>query len=50
MKKTKKNRLYEVMEALKLSDYRVYTDVPEITKNMMVNFVMGKPKMLPPRY
>lgn len=44
MKKTKKNRLYEVMEALKLSDYRVYTDVPEITKNMMVKLRNGETK------
>ena len=42
MKKMKKDRLYEVMEALKLSDYRVYTDVPEITKNMMVKLRNGE--------
>lgn len=30
------------MEALKLSDYRVYTDVPEITKNMMVKLRNGE--------
>lgn len=44
MKKLKKDRLYEVMEALKLSDYRVYTDVPEITKNMMVKLRNGETK------
>ena len=44
MKKMKKDRLYEVMEALKLSDYRVYTDVPEITKNMMVKLRNGETK------
>lgn len=44
MEKMKKDRLYEVMEALKLSDYRVYTDVPEITKNMMVKLRNGETK------
>lgn len=44
MKKMKKDRLYEVMEALKLSDYRVYTDVPGITKNMMVKLRNGETK------
>ncbi len=44
MKKLKKDRLYEVMEALNLSDYRVYTDVPEITKNMMVKLRNGETK------
>ena len=32
------------MDALKLSDYRVYTDVPEITKNMMVKLRNGETK------
>lgn len=44
MKKNKKDRLYEAMAALKLSDYRVYTDVPEITKNMMVKLRNGETK------
>lgn len=41
---SKKDRLYEVMDALGLSDYRVYTDVPEITKNMMVKLRNGETK------
>lgn len=44
MENSKKDRLYEVMNALKLSDYRVYTDVPEITKNMMVKLRNGETK------
>ena len=44
MENSKKDRLYEVMDALKLSDYRVYTDVPEITKNMMVKLRNGETK------
>lgn len=44
MGNSKKDRLYEVMDALKLSDYRVYTDVPEITKNMMVKLRNGETK------
>ena len=44
MKNSKKDRLYEVMDALNLSDYRVYTDVPEITKNMMVKLRNGETK------
>ena len=44
MGNSKKDRLYEVMNALKLSDYRVYTDVPEITKNMMVKLRNGETK------
>lgn len=44
MEKTKKDRLFEVMEALGLSDYRVYTDVPEITKNMMTKLRNGETK------
>jgi hypothetical protein len=44
MKKQKKDRLYEVMNALGLTDYRVYTDVPEITKNMMVKLRNGETK------
>lgn len=44
MGKTKKDRLFEVMEALELSDYRVYTDVPEITKNMMTKLRNGETK------
>lgn len=44
MEKMKKDRLYEVMDALNLSDYRVYTDVPEITKNMMVKLRNGETK------
>lgn len=37
-----KERFYEVMEALKLTDYRVYTDVEGITKNMMVKLRNGE--------
>ena len=44
MVKLKKDRLHEVMEAMHLSDYRVYTDVPEITKNMMVKLRNGETK------
>ena len=44
MIKLKKDRLHEVMEAMHLSDYRVYTDVPEITKNMMVKLRNGETK------
>lgn len=44
MKNSKKDRLYDVMDALNLSDYRVYTDVPEITKNMMVKLRNGETK------
>ena len=44
MEKTKKDRLHKVMSALGLTDYRVYTDVPEITKNMMVKLRNGETK------
>jgi hypothetical protein len=44
MEKTRKDRLYEVMKALRLSDYRVYTDVPKITQNMMVKLRKGETK------
>ena len=37
-----KERFYEAMEALKLTDYRVYTDVEGITKNMMVKLRNGE--------
>ena len=37
-----KERFYETMEALKLTDYRVYTDVEGITKNMMVKLRNGE--------
>lgn len=36
-----KERFYETMEALNLTDYRVYTDVEGITKNMMVKLRNG---------
>mgnify|MGYP001500452440 CR=1 FL=1 len=44
MEKTKKDRLHKVMNALGLTDYRVYTDVPGITKNMMVKLRNGETK------
>ncbi|WP_455095876.1 S24 family peptidase [Prevotella koreensis] len=44
MKKTKKERLHEIMKVLGLSDYRVYSDVPDITKNMMVKLRNGETK------
>lgn len=37
-----KERFYEVMETLNLTDYRVYTDVEGITKNMMVKLRNGE--------
>lgn len=37
-----KERFYEAMEALNLTDYRVYTDVEGITKNMMVKLRNGE--------
>lgn len=37
-----KERFYEAMEALSLTDYRVYTDVEGITKNMMVKLRNGE--------
>lgn len=37
-----KERFYETMEALNLTDYRVYTDVEGITKNMMVKLRNGE--------
>ena len=37
-----KERFYEVMEALELNDYRVYTDIEGITKNMMVKLRKGE--------
>lgn len=44
MEKTKKDRLYKVMDALNLTDYRVYKDVPNITKNMMIKLRNGETK------
>lgn len=44
MEKTRKDRLHKVMNALGLTDYRVYTDVPGITKNMMVKLRNGETK------
>ncbi len=44
MKETKKDRLHRVMSALSLTDYRVYTDVPGITKNMLVKLRNGETK------
>ncbi len=41
---TKKKRLHEVMKILGLSDYRVYTDVPDISKNMMTKLRNGETK------
>lgn len=37
-----KERFYEVMEILNLTDYRVYTDIEGITKNMMVKLRNGE--------
>lgn len=37
-----KERFYEVMETLNLTDYRVYTDIEGITKNMMVKLRNGE--------
>lgn len=42
MEKTAKSRFYEVMNLLGLTDYRVYTDVEGITKNMMVKLRNGE--------
>lgn len=36
-----KERFYETMNALNLTDYRVYTDIEEITKGMMVKLRKG---------
>ncbi len=36
-----KERFYETMSALNLTDYRVYTDIEEITKGMMVKLRKG---------
>lgn len=36
-----KERFYETMSALNLTDYRVYTDIEEITKGMMVELRKG---------
>lgn len=41
MEKNAKSRFYEVMDILGLTDYRVYTDVENITKNMMVKLRKG---------
>ncbi|KGF32908.1 S24 family peptidase [Hoylesella buccalis] len=49
MLNTKKERFHEVMERLELTDYRVYTDVPEITKNMMVKLRNGETQDLSSR-
>lgn len=37
-----KERFYEVMEILNLTDYRVYTDIEGVTKNMMVKLRNGE--------
>ena len=37
-----KERFYEVMGILNLTDYRVYTDIEGITKNMMVKLRNGE--------
>ena len=37
-----KERFYEVMEILNLTEYRVYTDIEGITKNMMVKLRNGE--------
>lgn len=42
MNNTAKSRFYEVMDLLDLTDYRVYTDVENITKNMMVKLRKGE--------
>ncbi len=42
MRETKRERLHKAMDALGLTDYRVYTDVPGITKNMMVKLRKGE--------
>ncbi len=42
MENTAKSRFYETMELLGLTDYRVYTDVEDITKNMMVKLRKGE--------
>ena len=39
-----KDRFYQVIKALNLSDYRVYTDVDSITKNAMTKLRNGDTK------
>lgn len=41
MNNSAKSRFHEVMDLLGLTDYRVYTDIKEISKNMMVKLRNG---------
>lgn len=41
MSNSARNRFHKVMEMLNLTDYRVYTDIEGITKNMMVKLRNG---------
>lgn len=39
---TARERFFEVTESLKLTDYRIYTDIEAITKNMIVKLRKGE--------